>query len=248
MSKSDKEKLGESWLDLIKKRDRLAGTEIINKIRSLGTTQYGLNRNYEELQGLINFYEKSLKIWAVENRPQLDALQREILRLLHNYLASIYSFIEHTRKFLKDINNKKFNQYYEGILKTLKTNGSVMFLGELRVYAQHYELPFTTASISFKAAEGNKKGGTSEQKLSINTSSLLKWKGWGKASREFLKKEGKEIDIKKVTKEYQKLITEFYDKFYKEISQIYKKEILELAKVEKKIFELQEKIKGGRQK
>lgn len=233
---------GKSWIDLAEKRDQLEGTKIIRLIEHLATSQYTLNRNYHELMGLINSYESDWKIWAVENRPELEALQREFLRLLHNFLSSIFSLVEHTYAFRKDLDNSELDSFYNEKLKELRVNECIIFLKDLRIFTQHYKLPFVTAILSFKATNSKKGEGISEQKLILDKDNLLKWTRWSSTSKAFLDAQDKEIDVKKIIEEYQALIKNFYDQFYNKAAKLYEKEIMELFNLEKEMYELQEKI------
>lgn len=225
---------GKRWIELAEKRDQLEGTKIIGLIEHLATSQYALNRNYHELMGLINSYESDQEIWAVENRPKLKALQREFLRLLHNFLSSIFSLVEHTYAFRKDLDNSELDSFYYEKLKELRINECITFLKDLRIFTQHYKLPFVTATLSFK-----KEGNISEQKLILDKDNLLKWTRWSSTSKIFLDAQDKEIDVKKIIEEYQALIEKFYDQFYNKAAKLYEKEIMELFNLEKKMFELQ---------
>lgn len=235
---------GKSWVELSKKRDELEGTRIISLIKHLATSQYALNRNHDELIGLINRYEHDLEIWAIKNRPMLEALQKEFLRLLHNYLSSIFSLIEHTYAFRNDLNNPELDSFYDDKLKELKINDSIMFLKDLRIFTQHYKLPFVTAKLSFTAINGKNGEGVSEQKLTLNKDILLKWGNLNPISKAFLDKQDKEIDIKKVIEEHREKIKEFYDSFYNKASKLYDKEIIELVNLEKEMYQLQEKMES----
>ncbi len=231
---------GQSWVELAKQRDKLVGTEIVGKIKHLATSQYALNINHNDLLSLINSYEADWKIWALENRPKLEALQREFLRLLHNYLSSIFSLIEHTYAFRKDLNNLELDRFYDEKLKELRVNESITFLKDLRTFTQHYKLPFVTARLSFTATNPARGEGISEQKLILDKNNLISWDRWCADSKTFLNKQEKEINIKILIKEYQKLIEDFYDLFYNKVATLYEKEIMELFNIEKEMFSLQE--------
>jgi len=245
----DCKKDGKSWIELAKKRDKLEGTRIIGLIKHFATSQYTFNRNYNELIALINSYESDLDIWALKNRQKLEGLQREFLRLIHNFLSSIFSLVEHTYAFRKDLDNQELNKFYDEKLKELRLNECITFLKDLRTYTQHYKLPFVSAKLSFTATNPKKGEGVSEQKLILDKDNLLKWERWNSSSKKYLKKQDKEIDIKNIVEEYHSLIKTFYDQFYNKTAKLYEKEIMELFKLEKEMFELQKEIdkkgKGG---
>lgn len=232
---------GIRWIELAEKREQLEGTKIIMLIEHLATSHYILNLNYHELRGLIDSYESDRKIWNVENRPKLEALQREFLRLLHNFLSSIFSLVEHTYAFRKDLDNSELDSFYNEKLKELRINECITFLKDLRTFSQHYKLPFVSATLSFTASDSKKGDGITEQKLSLDKDNLLKWTRWSSPSRAFLRSQDDKIDIKKIIEEYQALIRNFYNQFYIKAVKLYEKEIMELFNLEKEMYELQEK-------
>lgn len=228
---------GKRWIELFHQRETLEGTKIVRLLKHLATSQYVLNANYQQLYNLIISYEQDLFIWAVENRPRLGAFQKEFLRLLHNYLASIFSLIEHTRKFCKDLNNQEFEKNYRIELKELKINNCIRFLKDLRTYTQHYKLPFVSATFSFKATSPKK--GTVKQKLILHKNGLLEWEKWSSESKEYMKKYGEKIDLKLIVSQYQQLITRFYKHVYKRVIELYSEEIQEFLKIESELIKLQ---------
>jgi len=231
---------GKKWIDLIHKLESLEGNKILSKIKHLAISQFTLNRNYQELDSLIKGYEKDLSIWSIDNRAKLDLIQREFLRLLHNYLSSIFSLVGHTYAFRDDISNENIEKFILDEINRFKEDSSLVFLKDLRTYTQHYKLPFSTASLSFKSVSQGR--GISEQKLELNLDELSKWSKWTKKSKEFLETQDKKIDIKKVIDFYQKNITDLYKSIYDKIIKVYEKELEEYINLEREIFLLQQKM------
>jgi hypothetical protein len=220
--------------------ERLEGHKIVLMIRHLANSQYTLNKNYQELLGIINSYESNQKIWSSENIRELELVQKEFTRLLHNYLASIFSLIGHTYAFRTDLSNPELESFCKEQLTTLNFNEHVKFLKDLRSYAQHYALPVVTATLSvtfsITAVSNEEKG--HEQKLVLRKEPLLKWDRWTSHSRTFLNNQEKEIDIKKIVEEYQKLVSKFYSVFYKKVEELYSKQIEELSRIESEMSKL----------
>lgn len=233
---------GKDWVDLAKRRDKLEGTRIVDMIKNLALSQYILNRNYNDLIEIFNYYQKDKEIWDIKNRPKLGALQKELLRLVHNYLASIYSLVEHTYVFRGKLNNKEFENFCNEKINKLKTDISITFLKDLRVYTQHYKLPFLEASISFKMINSKKREAISEQNLFLDKEQLLKWDRWSSISKSYLNKQDDKIDIKIVIQEHQKIIKNFYGLFYNKIAKLYEKEIMELSNLEREMFDLESQL------
>lgn len=231
---------GKKWIDLFHQRQKLEGTKIFGLIRHLATSQYVLNGNYQELHNLIISYEQNSSILAVQNRLKLEAFHKEFLRLLHNYLASIFSLIEHTRKFCKELNNQELDENYQVDLENLKTNNCIRFLKDLRTYTQHWKLPFVSATFSMKVANTGNRKATIQQKLILHKNDLLEWKGWSQESKKCMEIYEEKIDLKLIIDEYQELIASFHKRLRKKVVELYSKQIKEFFEIESDLRKLQE--------
>jgi hypothetical protein len=226
------------WIELIKKRDQLEGTKITYKVMNLQNSQYILDKNYEDLLNLIEDYEKDLNLWSIEYRDKLDSLQKEMLRLLHNYSLSIFSLIEHTRNFLRDLNNEKLSEGHKLLVKELKIDEKSLFIQELRNFVQHYKLPFISARMLVTVLNQTGKG-IYKQDILLDKTNLLDWKGWSRESRSYLENKKENIDLKEVVEIYHKWVKSFYTCFYELIKRLYAREINELIHLEDQIMILQ---------
>lgn len=229
---------GEIWIDLLKRREELEGLKIVEMMVNLATCQYILNTNYMVLNKNINSYETNPDLWNVDNRKQLADCQKEILRHLHNYLASIYFLIDNTRHFCKDLRNSELDTDYKNKIEILLTNDCIKFMQDLRNYITHYKLPLFSATLEWHQSGKNGEG-ASEQKLILHQEDLLKWDRWSSGSKKYMEKNGKEINLKLSIIEYQKLIIVFYDWFYERVIKLNIKEIRELLKIESEMLNLQ---------
>lgn len=226
-------------LELYKKREKLEGTKIIRRTRHLANSQYIVNSNYKDLTKAFKHYDHNLSLWAIKDRLKFEAFIREFLRLLQNYLSSIYSLIQHTVVFYKDLNNPKLNKDYAKKLKDLRSNNCIQFVRDLRTYATHRELPFVTAKLSFTTINRETGEGKIETKLLLSKEELSKWKGWKNTSKIYINQYQGDIDLRTLTNEYHNLISKFYDWFYKRVIVLYKKEIKELHLLESIIKRLE---------
>lgn len=239
---------GEKWSELITKLESSKGNKILSKIKNLAISQYTFNKNYGELINFIKAYEENKSIWALKNRPKLDAVQREFLRLLHNYLSSVYSLIQHTLTFRDKLKNDKFKKFYNTEASKFKIDEIMGFVKDLRRYAQHYKVPLSKASVSFKAGGMEVGRGTFKQELLLDKKELLKWGRWTAPSKKYLDKQAKDINLRDLMAEYYNKIQTFYKEIYSKISQLYEKEIKEFVTIEREIIGLQKKMDKKRKR
>lgn len=101
-------------LEIRKLDEQLRATEgwrIRSKLEVFSISIYTFEKNNKELVNLLNQYETdsnlALKISSFSNRETFEAFLTEIIRLLHNYLASAMTLVDHTRKLFRDEYEKK---------------------------------------------------------------------------------------------------------------------------------------------
>lgn len=227
-------KNGKRFIELIKKREKLEGTRIIGLVLHLVTSQYAVNRNYQELSKAISWYEGDFSIWDVRDSGKLEAFRREFLRLTQNYLASTYSLIKHTEIFRDKLDNLKLTEEYSLRLAELRNNICIKFVRELRNYSQHLRLPMTSAKLSITKNGQQNSNVKVERRMVLIREELMKWDGWCKDSRKYIESQ-KEIDLKPVFAEYQALIKGFYDWLYRRVGELYHSQVEEFFRIEREL-------------
>ncbi len=204
---------------------------------NLSTSQYAVNRNYQELSLAINNYEVNWEIWDVQKRQIFHAFMRELSRLLHNYLSSTFSLIRHNVKLCKDLQCSTLNKEYALKIEVLNKNDCFLFIKDLRNFSQHVGLPVLSAQLNIHNRQD--KGQEIKQRILLDKGALLEdSKNWNRDSRAYIQAH-KDIDLKLVLYEYQELIKWFYDWFYKRVTELYAKELNEMHEIESKIIEIE---------
>lgn len=226
--------------DLIDKREKLEGTKLIRKIERLAISNSVLYGNFQHLLSFLQNYERDISFSFLVNRTKQKNAMLEATRLLHNFSASVLTLIDHTRNFIKELENQKLNEYYEQTKNKLIEHENVAFMKELRIYTQHNELPLTTHLFELKRKEeGNIKSElVHKQSLCLEKKRLTEWGNWSNKAKNYLSKYESYIDIQEFSSEYYKLIKEFYDELYNYVGRVFEKEIMELAEFERKVVKL----------
>ena len=91
-------------LDLALEISKSDAIKYEGRIQALQMSYLVFHRNFEELNKLVgirNDPKKMLELWSLHNRHKLHIVMNEILRLLHNYLASAKSLIDQTRVIIR---------------------------------------------------------------------------------------------------------------------------------------------------
>jgi len=208
---------------------------LISRIKTFGLSLNIFQANYKELNNAALLYcknPKSLLLLAPKNRFKLATYQKEIIRLLHNYIASAISLIDHARILYNELykTNNLFPDYPIEIKKRFAENPLAIFVVSLRQYILHFKNPIIRTGMhltpnSFSAP------------LTLSRRNLEEFSGWKPKAKEFLNTQGDSVDLLKLIDEYYNLVMDFYKWFFRRQQEIHSEQF---KKVETKQKELQQ--------
>jgi len=182
--------------------------------------------NEEELKQKLQQHASpsSLKEFGgVDNREKLQEEFYEIIRLLHNYVASAKSLVDHTRRVAKKLlQDKHLDTYQERIDLDFKEDPLAKFLHDLRNYLLHVSNPPVNRTTHFTPTHIKSVG------IELEVKVLLEWDGWTKRSRDFLQGHEDNIDLTGVVAEYRGKLDAFYHWFCDHIEMACKLDLDEL--------------------
>lgn len=181
-----------------------------------------LKKNYSEIESHCNFQSTHLR---------KDA-NIETKRLVHNYLASAMSLVDHTRIYIKYFHGENELKSYKDNVQTVFAQSPLSsFIKDFRQYIQHFRLPEMTFQQKAYSIKSNIT-------LRISTAELLKFSGWKTESKKFLRTKHPSFDLFEVLNTYQEKVATFYIWLFKEQSDHFVSEFLELSSLEKKLQDL----------
>jgi len=237
----ERKKLGKRWRRLVDKYDSSEGAQIIRGLQHLTTSHHIVKGNYQDLKRLITTVESDIMIMADKNRKQFDVALKEITRMLHNYLASVHSLIDHSRRYRRKLNNDTLNQNNEREINKLTRNKCVIFVKKFRNYIQHYSLPIIAGHVHLWRKDVDEPDFEEDFKILLNKEELLKWDGWNKISKDFIENH-EELVLRTIFDEYERMNNIYYEWFYNEVIKTHKDKIEELRKLENEIDNVNKKI------
>lgn len=204
------DKIGELRSEIEENRKLPIG-DIYNQIRSLTLSYYVFQTNYAEMVTKITISpEASIHLHSFENQADFENVTREVIRLLHNFLASAKTLVDHTRIAVDRLYGETefFNEYNEKKDKLLVKNPLQVFIQDLRNYAQHYTLPIVGSNLSFSRDAGFSHSWILDFR---NFSPNYSWKALSKQFMEAASKPQMPLQI--LSEDYYDLIQEFYEWF-----------------------------------
>ena len=213
-----------------------------SRLETLETNYYVFSKNYQELEKILDAVKipKNLfELWDLKNRDKLDAINNEVIRLFHNYLASAKTLVDHTRIVISEWykNTAFIDEYNKEISLRFENNPLAGFVEGLRNYSLHYTLPFVNATMSATIIED----GTSDIpdfSFILNKSDLLLWSGWAKKSRAFLNDSGDEISINQIAESYFKEVEDFHKWMFIRLTEIHQKDLEWLRDMNQKMINM----------
>lgn len=221
---------------LIKQIEATEGSKILQRIKIHAISHHIFKGNYEELRRVLEKYHDpnfALQLWDMKNRSMLDLFQKEIVRMLHNYVASEKTLIEHTRKFVREhYSGMEFEREYDSKVKEIFSNPFCAFMEDLRDFFLHNGLPLTSASVHFE------KDRPLEFQIKLDVASLRGWSGWDTKAKKFLETLGKDVVLDDLVNRYGSLVTGFYEWFARRLQGFHAKEFEEYNRLQKKFVEL----------
>ncbi len=189
--------------------------------------------NFEQLTSIINEFNsrKSLLLFDVRNTTELGRFLVEVTRLLHNYVASAMTLVDHTRILVRELYNgsefSEFNNEYNAEIESkFQLNPLHQFVQGLRNYIVHKGLPIVG---------GNLDPNKIETYLIINFAELRDDFKWNKLAKEFISSRVEDEKLEIIVSDYCKLVSEFHEWFYKRQLAIQAEKFKEANKLRERI-------------
>ncbi|MCR9002626.1 hypothetical protein [Rahnella perminowiae] len=157
-------------------------------------------------QGILLMMEK--------NREAGLQAHRELNRHVHNFVSSSLTLVEHTRVFMRKhyAHTKLLEAYEKQVIATFAKSPVAQFIQGLRNYMLHKGLPDSSMYMNFETNPGATDGsGTFETGVHYDTASLLDWKDWKPAARNYLELAGEHLDVHEFALEYLTLVNQFHE-------------------------------------
>lgn len=221
------------WFDIIEQSREM---DIYRSLESLKSSFQVFEGNSAELVKLLEPLEdprEALFKYANPDKSEnLDNLIKETKRLLHNFLASAKSLIDHTRVIVNRLypeDHEFRGEYQRKPNQDLANNMLQKFVQNLRNYTQHYTLPILALQIKF-VSEPNDLSVT----LRVDIEILKQWDNWG-SSRAYLDSLKDGLPIIALASTYYILIQDFYVWLSERQSEIHQADLDNLEKMRQRL-------------
>lgn len=170
------------------------------------------------LLGYLNAPVKSKKIRKRLFKEVGESEYRiEATRRLYNYVSSISSLADHTRRLMGDYEDSDFSHAYGEKLNQVTKLGEFAFLKDLRNYAAHFQIP----PIGYIIGTNNLIDINQAFLPVIYSGDLLDYGGWSKASKEYILSTFPQIELVDLVNVYAQAINELYLWFFDQFNNLH---------------------------
>lgn len=185
----------------------MAGREVLLELNSLDSSARVFTDNYRELRQFLMAVRKNPDYAFLgldqARKQQKEEVFAETLRLIHNFLASSFSLVDHTRCTRDRIAPALKTLYEEESVQRFASDGVAKFWQELRNYQTHYRpVPLTLVGQGY--LEQNPT-----HSLVMKRKDLLEWKGWKSVARTWLRDTSDDIEILSIATDYFEKVKDF---------------------------------------
>lgn len=199
----------------------LPGAQFNEDIRALNFCSYTMGRNGTELEAHVRQF-MGAPVLAEELD---DDFENELVRLLHNFLASVTSLIDAQRVVMRhrwpdEGQTSKFAQgEYKNALARFFQPGESEFVVKLRNYCTHRSIvsPGLHTTMSWEQGGPVMHSNT----LTLNRDELLEWDSWGAPARTYLEAQDASFELAPIIGRYTLAAREFYQWFWDEMHRHY---------------------------
>jgi hypothetical protein len=205
----------------------------VDAVSSFEISIYIFVENYNSLNTFLEQLTSAdfaTELWSMRNRYKLKKYQYEVVRKLHNFVASAQSLIDHTRNHYNGIfkPSGQISDYQRQIDNAFQNNGLAKFIIGLRHYCQHYKTPNIMAVLHFQPEELGSR-------IYLNRNDLLQFSKFSSLAKRFIEKGPENIDIMILCKEYFDLVSIFYAWFQDQQMKALSKDIIKVESVKEKV-------------
>ena len=211
--------------------------ERLAEIRQFKLSVEIFQKNANELIQLLDSVKTgpgAIQLWALENRPILDQLLREVARLLHNFVSASFSLIDHARRFHKRNyeGDGRFADYEEQVKERFANDPLCRFVQDLRNFFIHKKVPSVASVMSMHPGQGV------DNSVCLEKADLESFE-WNRIARQYLDDAPEKIDLLTLVSSYTTKVTDFYNWVFSRLEEIHADDI---AAVQAKQNELRRSV------
>jgi hypothetical protein len=225
-------------LKLMDELGKLPEYALVTQLQGFSVSIYTFDKNFQDLAKLISFLAEDPRAEALfwlRNRDQLMLAMRDIIRLIHNFVAAALSLIDHTRRLYEKLyaDTNEFSDYQSRVSSEFAHDPLSQFVKCLRQYCQHYKAPNLDVTTSWE--QGNEKPTRTFNLLKVD---LTSFDGWSATAKKYLDAVVEKVSVLELTTEYRDKVIDFYEWFQSRQKEIHADELQRFKEKENQLLSL----------
>jgi hypothetical protein len=230
---------GNDVIQLINQLANSSERQLAIQLEALRISHRLFASNYTELIAFLDLIESekvAIPLHDVKRRREFIQVLDEVTRLLHNFLASAKTLIDHTRSHIRRLYQAHpFSDEYNSKLKEQLASSPVRsFVQDLRNYTQHYTLPLAGSHTSW-----NRESGLTITYF-VDAKELRKWDNWAYKSRQYLNTFDEIMPVRQIASDYFSLVNKFYEWLHSRQLEVNSEQLSRLREMEERLAKFQE--------
>jgi hypothetical protein len=218
----------ERFNQLVTERTESPKSALYKLIKGLDISRNIMNKNFLELQDHLDKHGKlaanqSFITFNPEHKIELHEYMDELQRVLHNYVSSTQSLVEHQRRHYAALHEEKksFPEYQNEINCRFVNDPLSNFIKQLRHYFSHYGTPSLASTRVFDDIAKELS-----ILLVIKTDVLLNgcYK-WNAPAKKYLEQLTEEVNISEIISAYHNHVNDFQQWYENQQNEIFYEEI-----------------------
>ena len=230
----------DEYMRLWEERDASEGKRVLVRSRSLENSLNIFRGNHAELKGFLDhvaFPEVMVHMFNQEHSYRAEYALREAARLLHNYVASAFSLVDATRRFVRRhyAGTALMEEYQERVRTDFAEAPLHLFLQQLRNLTLHHRVPPMKVSTRFRTRDDG--GQDFESGFWLDLEELRKRGDWTGRAREYLDSLGEEAKLNDIIDAYAPVVAGFHHWLRQRIREEHADVIEETLDLERRMME-----------
>jgi len=211
------------------------GYRIQDELRAFRTGYDIFVGNYGDLKRALAWARDPRQwphLWDERHKYRLVRFNKEISRLLHNFVTAAKSLVEHTRNFMRSnyASTDFFEEYQARVDRYFAYDPLIQFVQDLRNYMLHKSL--TAASLILKTGDGRL---AEKSYVALAPNKLREWDKWTAEARPYLDGLDDERSLEEVVDAYRDKVMKLWMWFGPRLGQEHLEAYREMASLEDRI-------------
>ncbi len=230
---------GAKILDLMDEIEQLPGYRFYYEdVKGLELSTYIFYANFNDMNRLITLvttHPKFAHLFNPANKETLHTFGYDIVRRVHNFLASVASLVDHTQNIHKKLykGTNLFPDYQDRVDRDFTNDIQVQFVQELREYSTHYKPPI----IYYRTTWGKER--QIVRRVYLDREKLKKF-GFKAPARKYIATLTDDVDILQEVTIYRDKVLAFYEWFGSRQMEIHAAELKEFNDKQEELRRLYE--------